>query len=271
VPGPTPPDPVLRLSGVGVRRAGRWILAGIDWEVQPAERWVVVGPNGAGKTTLASVAATYLWPTSGSVEVLGERIGRVGARELRRRIGYVSASLGELMDERLAAVDLVMSARDAALAPWWAEFDDGDRRLARGCLERMGVGDLADRTIGTLSSGERQRVLIARTLMTEPDLLVLDEPAAGLDLGARETLVERLAALAIDPSPAAIVLITHHLEEIPPGFGHALVLAGGRVVAAGRIDVALTSSALSEAYAMDLILDRPGERYTARRTGLDGR
>ena len=267
MPGPTSPDTVLRLSGVGVRRSGRWILAGIDWAVRPGERWVVVGPNGAGKTTLASIAATYLWPTSGTVEVLGERIGRVDARELRRRIGYVSASLGELVDERLAAVDIVMSARDAALAPWWGEFDDGDRRAARTCLERMGVGDLAERTVGTLSSGERQRVLIARTLMTEPDLLVLDEPAAGLDLGARETLVERLAALAADRSPAAIVLITHHLEEIPPGFGHALVLAGGSVVASGSIEAALTAASLSRAYRMALTLERSGGRYTARRTG----
>jgi iron complex transport system ATP-binding protein len=256
---------VLHLTGVGVRRAGRWILAEVDWTVRPGERWVVVGPNGAGKTTLASIAATYLWPTNGTVEVLGELIGRVDARELRRRIGYVSASLGELVDERLAAVDLVMAARDAALAPWWAEFDDGDRRAARACLERMGVGDYAGRTVGTLSSGERQRVLIARTLMTEPELLVLDEPAAGLDLGARETLVDRLAALAADRSPAAIVLITHHLEEIPPGFGHALVLAGGRTVAAGPIDAALSGASLSEAYASDLTLDRADDRYTARR------
>jgi len=264
-PGPTLPDPVLRLSGVGVRRAGRWILAGIDWEVRPGERWVIVGPNGAGKTTLASIAATYLWPTNGTVEVLGERIGGVDARELRRRIGYVSAALGELVDERLAAVDLVMSARDAALAPWWAEFDAGDRRAARACLERMGVGDYAERTVGTLSSGERQRVLIARTLMTEPELFVLDEPAAGLDLGARETLVGRLSALAADRSPAAIVLITHHLEEIPPGFGNALVLSGGRSIAAGPIGTALTGASLSAAYAMDLTLHRSGDRYTARR------
>jgi iron complex transport system ATP-binding protein len=259
------PEPVLRLAGVGVRRGSRWILAEIDWEIRPRERWIVVGPNGAGKTTLASIVGTYLWPTRGTVEVLGERIGSVDARELRRRIGYVSASLAGLVDGELTALDLVMSARDAALAPWWASFGASDRETALECLERMGVASLAGRTVGTLSSGERQRVLIARTLMSAPDLLILDEPAAGLDLGARETLVERLAALAGEPSPAAIVLVTHHLEEVPPGFHRALVLAGGRAVAAGPIEWALTAETLSEAYGMPLCVEVTDGRYTARR------
>jgi iron complex transport system ATP-binding protein len=261
------PEPVLRLGGVGVRRSGRWILADVDWEIEPGGRWVVVGPNGAGKTTLASIAGTYLWPTRGTVEVLGERIGAVDARELRRRIGYVSASLAGLVEPELTALDLVMSARDAALAPWWASFGDADRETARACLERMGVGSLAARTVGTLSSGERQRALIARTLVTVPDLLILDEPAAGLDLGARETLVERLAALAAEPSPAAIVLVTHHLEEIPPGFDRALVLAGGRAIASGPIGSSLTGATLSAAYGMPLRLDVAEGRYAARRDG----
>ncbi len=248
-----------------MRRSGRWILDGVDWEVRPSERWVVVGPNGAGKTTLASIAATYLWPTSGSVEVLGERIGAVDARDLRRRIGYVSASLGGLVDDQLTALDLVVAARDAALAPWWGSFGDGDRETAQACLERMGVGTLAGRTVGTLSSGERQRVLIARTLMTAPALLILDEPAAGLDLGARETLVERLASLAAEPSPAGIVLVTHHLEEIPPRFDRALVLADGRALAAGPIERTLTGTTLSSAYGTPLRVEATGGRYSARR------
>jgi iron complex transport system ATP-binding protein len=260
-------DPVLRLEGAGVRRSGRWILASIDWTVDAGERWVVVGPNGAGKTTLLAIASTYLWPTVGTVEVLGQRIGRVDARELRRRVGYVSAALGIQIDDDLRVIDVVVSARDAALAPWWGEFGDDDRELALGCLERMGCGALAGRSFGSLSSGERQRVQIARTLMTAPDLLLLDEPAAGLDLGAREDLVERLAALATEPSPIGIVLVTHHLEEIPPGFGHAMLLAGGRCVAAGPVGIALTAATLSAAYELELRLERADGRYHARRAG----
>ena len=259
--------PVLRLDGVGVRRSGRWILASIDWTVATGERWVVVGPNGAGKTTLLAIAATYLWPTTGSVEVLGERVGRVDARDLRRRVGYVSAALAERIDDDLLARDVVVSARDAALAPWWTRFEAADRDRAQACLERMGCAALAERTFGTLSSGERQRVGIARTLMTEPELLLLDEPAAGLDLGAREALVERLAAVAAEPSPAAIVLVTHHLEEIPPGFDRAMVLADGRLVAAGPIGSTLTAETLSAAYRLPLRLDATDGRFHARRAG----
>ena len=251
------------MSGVGVRRAGRWILAGLDLTIGSGERWVVVGPNGAGKTTLLAVASTYLWPTTGTVEILGERIGRVDARELRRGIGYVSASLAVQIDQDLSVIDVVVSARDAAIAPWWATFTDLDRQKARRCLARMGCEALADREFGTLSSGERQRVQIARTLMTEPRLLLLDEPAAGLDLGAREALVGRLATLASRPDPAAIILVTHHIEEIPPGFTHALVLASGRSVAAGPIGSVLTSATLTEAYGLPLVVRHPNGRFTA--------
>jgi iron complex transport system ATP-binding protein len=237
--------------------------------VQPGERWVIAGPNGAGKTTLLAIAATYLWPTTGRVEVLGDRVGGVDARELRRRIGYVSASLAEVIDESLSALDVVVSARDAALAPWWATFGDADRARARACLERMGCGPLAGRAFGTLSSGERQRVQIARTLMSEPELLLLDEPAAGLDLAAREALVGRLAIMAAGPRPAAIVLVTHHLEEIPPGFGHALLLAEGRVVASGPLRTSLTGRSLSTAYGVPLRLRRYRDRFSAAGTDAD--
>ncbi len=252
---------------VGVRRDGRWILAGVDWTIERGERWAIVGPNGSGKTTLLRVAATYLWPSRGTVDVLGARIGTIDARELRRRIGFVSAALAAEIDPGLVAADIVLSARHAALAPWWAAYTVADEARAAGALDRLGLAGLGRRTFGTLSSGERQRVLIARILMSEPELVLLDEPAAGLDLGAREALVGRVGALAADQSIGAIALVTHHVEEIPAGFSHALVLAGGRAVAAGPIGSTLTGSVLSAAYGLDLRVDASGGRFTARATG----
>src|SRR3954471_12154848 len=250
-----PAPPVLDLADVAVIRAGRTILGPLDWQGGGGERWAVLGPNGSGKSTLLSIASTYLWPSRGAVRVLGRRIGEVDARELRRAIGYVAASLAAQIDGELPAVDVVMTARHAALAPWWHEFSDDDRRRALDLLALMGCAPLADRTFGTLSSGERQRLLIARTLMTRPDLLLLDEPAAGLDLGAREGLVARLTDLAAASETAAIVLVTHHVEEIPAGFTHALVLANGRAVAAGPIAETVTGGVLTEAYGLPLRVD----------------
>jgi iron complex transport system ATP-binding protein len=260
------PD-VLRMTGVGVRREGRWILDAIDWRVGPGERWAVVGPNGSGKTTLLRIAASYLWPSRGAVEILGERIGAVDARLLRRRIGFVSAALAAEVDARLDALDLVLSARHAALAPWWDAYTAADAARAQTALDRLGVGGLARRSFATLSSGERQRVLIARTLMAEPELLLLDEPAAGLDLGAREALVARIADLAADPALPAIALVTHHVEEIPAGFGHALVVADGRVAAAGPIGSTLTGPVLSHAYGLRLRVETADGRFWARSVG----
>ena len=252
---------------VGVRREGHWILDGIRWTVRAGERWAIVGPNGSGKTTLLRVAATYLWPSRGTVDVLGARIGTIDARELRRRIGFVSAALAAEIDGGLVAADVVLSARQAALAPWWAAYTGDDEARAADALDRLGLSGLGRRTFGTLSSGERQRVLIARTLMTEPELVLLDEPAAGLDLGAREALVARIGALAADPSLGAIALVTHHVEEIPAGFGHALVLADGRVVAAGPIRSTLTGPVLSRAYGLALRVDSSDGRFSARAVG----
>ena len=264
--GPVEPDGavIVRLTGVGVRRDGRWILDGVDWTVRAGERWAIVGPNGSGKTTLVQIAATYLWPSRGTVEVLGARIGTVDARELRRRIGFVSAALAAEIDGGLAAADIVMSARHAALAPWWAAYRPDDATRAEAALDRLGLGGLGRRTFATLSSGERQRVLIARTLMTEPELILLDEPAAGLDLGAREALVARIEALAADPTLAAIALVTHHVEEIPALFSHALVLAEGRVLAAGPIGATLTGDVLSRAYRLPIRVDTADGRFWAR-------
>lgn len=254
---------ILRLADVSVRRSGRTILGPVDWSIAPGDRWVVLGPNGSGKTTLVHVASTYLWPTRGSVEVLGETIGRVDARELRRRVGYAGAGLESSIDPNLTALDVVVSARHAALAPWWHDYTDGDRARARGLLTDIGIGELADNSFGLLSTGERRRVQIARALMPAPELLILDEPGASLDLGAREALVRDLARLAAAPTPRAVVLVTHHVEEIPAGFGHALVLAAGRVVAAGPIDEALTGPVISEAFGLPIAVERSNGRFRA--------
>ena len=222
-----------------------------------------MGPNGSGKTTLLRVASTYLWPSRGTVEILGETIGRTDARELRRRIGYVSAALAADVDPELPAVDVVMTARHAALAPWWSTFSAADRDRAVAGLAQLGLAGFEARTFGSLSSGERGRVLIARTLMTQPDLVLLDEPAAGLDLGAREDLLAWLTAMAAGPVPA-IVLVTHHLEEIPAGFDRGLLLASGGVRAAGPIEDVLTGAYLSAAYGQALEVDQRAGRFSAR-------
>ena len=257
------PAPIVALDGVVVRRAGRTILGPLDWTIGAGERWAVVGPNGSGKTTLLQVLSTYLWPSSGSVRVLGEAMGDVDARELRRRIGYASQALAAAIDPALPAIDVVMTARHAALAPWWHRFTDADRERAQALLDQLGIGGLTLRTFGTLSTGERQRAQIARTLMTAPDLLLLDEPAAGLDLGAREALLRSLTALAADASLPAMVLVTHHVEEIPSGFGHALLLADGRARAAGPIGEVLTSAALTAAYGLPLEIEGRTGRFRA--------
>jgi len=262
-----PPDPALRLDGVSVVRPPTTILDRVDWTVCAGERWVVLGPNGSGKTTLMRLAALYLHPSSGTVDVLGHRLGRVDVRRLRTRIGFVSPAFADLLRPEVTAVDAVMTAREAALETWWHSYGPEDRRAALALLDRTGAAGLADRSFGTLSSGERQRVLIARSLWGEPGLVLLDEPTAGLDLGAREDLVARLAHLADDPSTPPTVLVTHHVEEIPPGFTHALVLRAGRVVAAGPIAEVLTAETLSAAFGLPLLLDRRDGRYAARAAG----
>jgi iron complex transport system ATP-binding protein len=256
---------VLDLEGVVVRRGTARLLDRVSLRVRAGERWVVVGPNGAGKSTLLALAATTLFPTSGRIRVLGTEIGRVDARSLRARIGLASAALAERFDPGLTAHDVVVTARTGALAPWWDAFSDADHERADALCDRLGIGTLAGRAFGTLSTGERQRVLLARTVLPDPDLLLVDEPAAGLDLRAREELVDALGALAHASRPAGTVLVTHHLEEIPPGFGHALVLARGRAVAGGRIEAVLTDAVLSEAYGIPLRVDSRDARWSARR------
>ncbi|MCI0583885.1 MAG: ATP-binding cassette domain-containing protein [Chloroflexi bacterium] len=255
---------VLGLDSVTVRRSGRPMLGPLSWTVNAGERWVVFGPNGSGKTTLLQVASTYLWPSTGEVRVLGARIGDIDARQLRETIGYAGSALERAIGDDIEALDVVMTARHAALAPWWHRYTEADRDRAAGLLERLGVGSFSSRTFGTLSTGERRRVQIARALMPDPRLLLLDEPGAGLDLGARESLVEDLAALAGDPALAAIVLVSHHVEEIPTGFGHALVLGSGRAVSSGPLRTALASEPLSAAFGRPLAVEHLDGRITAR-------
>jgi iron complex transport system ATP-binding protein len=254
----------VRFDGVGLDKGGRPVVDGLDWAVQPGERWVVLGPNGSGKTSTIMLAAAYDHPTRGTVDVLGCRLGRVDVRVLRLRIGLVSASVAKLLRPSVRAADVVMTARFGALEPWWHQYADGDRARARSLLAEAGFADLADASFGVLSEGERQQVLLARALMNEPELVLLDEPAAGLDLGAREQLLQRLTALAADASTPPVVFVTHHVEEIPVGFTHALLLRGGRAVAAGPLDETLSSEALSTAFGLRLRLARDGGRFACR-------
>jgi iron complex transport system ATP-binding protein len=256
---------VLGLEGVSVVRDGRALIRDVDWSVHRHERWVVLGPNGAGKTTMLQVASTYLGPTSGTVRLLGQTHGKVDVRVLRERVGYVGAGPARMIRDRLPAVEIVVTGKHASFVDSrWHDYDGGDWDLARELLNRFGADHLADRRYGTLSTGEKQRVFIARSLMTHPEVLLLDEAMTGLDLGARERLVASLADLAADPESPAAVLVTHHVEEIPPGFGHVAMMAGGRVMAKGPIESVLTGASLTECYEENLRVDRVGDRYTAR-------
>jgi len=257
-------DLVIELDSVGVTRSGTALLQDITLRVQPDQRWVVLGPNGAGKTTLLSLAAGRLHPTTGTVRVLDEQLGRTDLAELRTRIGLTTASLAERIPGTERVLDVVLTAAWSVVGRWRERYDELDVGRAQELLGQFGVAGLAQREYGTLSEGERKRVQIARALMTDPELLLLDEPAAGLDLGAREELVGRLGVLAQDPHSPALMLVTHHVEEIPPGFTHALLLRGGTVVAAGELAATITGEHLSETFGVPLVVERAGQRYTAR-------
>ncbi|MAT04595.1 MAG: iron ABC transporter ATP-binding protein [Acidimicrobiaceae bacterium] len=259
-----PPPLPLQLEHIVVRRDGRRIVDDVSLIVHPDENWLVLGANGSGKTTLLRVAAMYEHPSTGSVRVLGEQLGRTDVRRLRRRVGYASAALAAQFRAELTATDVVMTARYAALEPWWHQYDDADRARARECLSQMGVDAFADRSLGTLSSGEQQRVFLARTLMTDPGVILLDEPSARLDLGGRERLVHALDDLAADESAPPFVLVTHHVDEVPNGITHALLLRDGRAIAAGPIDDAMSSDTLSACFELPITLRRRDDgRYTA--------
>lgn len=272
--------PVLRLRGVSVVRGGQPLLDGVDWEVAPGARWVLLGPNGSGKTTLLQVAGARLLPSGGTAEVLGEQLGRVDMRALRARVAMVSGALVRQLRPSLSAREVVVTGRDGSLDPHWRAVPADDWAAADRMLARLGLsgedghggsgrsagrwGRLGERQFGVLSEGERQQVLIARALMGPAELVLLDEPAAGLDLGARERLVSRLGELAADRAVPALVLVTHHVEEIPPGFTHAALLRQGRMVAAGPLGSVLVDEPVSACFGARVHVGRRNGRWWAQ-------
>jgi iron complex transport system ATP-binding protein len=254
----------LRLDDIHLRIGMSDVLRGVSLTVEPGDRWVILGANGAGKTTVLRIAALYQHPSRGTVEVLGQRLGRCDVRVLRERIAFSSPAIAAALEPRITAAEAVMTAKYAALAPWWHRYDDADRARALSLLDRFGCAALADHPFPTLSAGERQRVLLARALMRDPELILLDEPTAGLDIGGREQLLGDLADLASAPAAAPVVLVTHHLEEIPPGFTHALVLRQGEAIASGPLAETLTDAVLTECFGVRLRVEYAEGRYTAR-------
>ncbi len=261
-------DEVLRLHGVGVRHEELMLLRDVDWTVRAEESWVVVGPNGAGKTTLLQVAAAMLAPTEGSAEILGEQLGERDPAELRARIGFASAAVADQVPPGEKVIDLVLTAAYGILRRQEEDYESGDLSRAAELLDALGCAHLIRRPFATLSEGERKRVQIARALMADPELLLLDEPAAGLDLGGREDLLRRIAALAVDPRAPMMVLVTHHVEEVPPGFTHAMLLRRGTVLAAGPVRQVFTEPNLSRCFGVPLIVEQRDERWTARAAPL---
>jgi iron complex transport system ATP-binding protein len=258
-------DAVLEFADVSVRRGQASLIEGIDWTVEEDERWVILGPNGAGKTTLLQVASAQIHPTTGVAGILGEVLGTVDVFDLRPRIGLTSAALADRIPRDERVHDVVVSASYGVIGRWREKYDELDHTRAKELLTEVGADHLVDRTFGTLSEGERKRVQIARSLMTDPELLLLDEPAAGLDLGGREDLVSTLSVLAMDELSPATVLVSHHVEEIPPGFTHALLLRRGKLVAAGPLEYVLTEEIVSATFGMPLQLRHEDGRWAARR------
>ena len=264
-PPTTDPDLLVDMRDVEFNRGGRTLVGPVTWQVELDERWVVIGPNGAGKTTLIRMASAQEFPSAGTVFILGERVGATDMRDLRAAIGVTSSAVAQRVPEDEKVGDLVVSAGYAILGRWREDYDETDYQQALEVLEQVGAIHLMDRRWGTLSDGEKKRVLVARAVMTNPELLILDEPAAGMDLGGREDLLGFLGDLAMDPDAPAIVMITHHLEEIPAGFTHAMLLDEGEVVAQGLIDDVLTSENVSLAYHQPIEVTNDDGRYFARR------
>ena len=260
---------LVECAGVTVVRDGKRILDDVSWRIAEQDRWVMLGPNGAGKTTLLAIAAARMHPTTGVISIFDELLGLTDVFELRPRIGLASASLAQQIPDDELVLDVVRTGAYAMVGRWREDYERVDDARAHALLAAWGVGELANRTFGTLSEGERKRVQIARAQMPDPELLLLDEPAAGLDLGAREDLVARLGELARNPQAAGMVLVTHHVEEIPPGITHAMLLREGRVVASGGIDEVLTDAHLSTTFGLPLRVVRTptadGIRFTALR------
>ncbi len=258
------PEPVVHLDSVAVVRSRTHLLRDVDLTVEEGQRWVVLGPNGAGKTTLFDVMSGRTFPSRGRATILGETLGEVDVAELRPRIGLSSANLASQVPAAEKVRDVVLTAAHGVLGRWREPYGEEDTRRADALLSAFGVTGLGDRTFGTLSEGERKRVLVARAVMTDPELLLLDEPAAGLDLRGREDLVSGLASLARDPGAPTTVLVTHHVEEIPPGFDHVLLMRSAEVVVAGPVDAVLTASSLSDTFGIALELTHDDGRWAAR-------
>lgn len=255
--------PVLNLQNVSVIRDGKTILGPLDWQVNENERWVILGPNGAGKSTLFALCSTQIHPTTGSVEILGSKLGAVDVFEVRPRIGFMGSTLVNLFPEDEKVIDIVLTAAYAMLGRWNESYELWDESRAQGLLTTLGVRELAQRNFSTLSEGEKKRVLISRALMSDPEILLLDEPASGLDLGGREDLLNRFDLLANDPFAPATLIITHHIEEIPAGSTHALLLKSGKIVGSGPIATVITSENLSVAYDMPISVSIMNNRYSA--------
>jgi iron complex transport system ATP-binding protein len=263
VADPKTAQEVLRLADVWLRRGPNQILRGVNLAVAEGQHWVILGPNGAGKTTLLQIAAARLHPTSGEAWVLGEKLGRVDVFQLRPRIGFASAALAGRIPGAELVRDVVLTGAYGQTGRWRERYAAADADRAGALLAAFGVAGLAGRAFGTLSEGERKRVQIARALMSDPELLLLDEPSAGLDLGGREELVAALAELAGGRAAPVMVLVTHHLEDIPPGFTHAALMRDGQVTGAGPAGSVLTAAGLSQAFGLDLVVTKLGERWVA--------
>lgn len=256
--------PVVALDGVEIVEQGASLLGPVQWNVTASQRWILLGPNGAGKSTLVRLVGGWRLPTRGTAEVLGERFGRTDLRDLRGRIGWVGGELDRRLHSGASVLDIMVAAVHGVLVRWNHTIDDADRDRALALLRRFGLDGFAHRRYQTLSEGERQRVLLARALVPRPELLLLDEPFAGLDLGGRELLVETLAGLAADPASPPIVLVTHHVEDIPPGFTHCLLLRDGVPTAAGPLADVVTGARLTEAFGVAVTVEERGGRFTSR-------
>jgi iron complex transport system ATP-binding protein len=255
---------ILEIDNVCVRRGDKNILGPLNWQVLEGQRWVVLGPNGAGKTTLLQVCSSLIHPTIGNIRILGEQLGKVDVFELRTRIGLTSSALVEQLPSDELVIDVVLTAAYAMLGRWQEKYDLWDESRAMALLTALGVRELGERHFGSLSDGEKKRVQIARALMADPELILLDEPASSLDLGGREDLLKRIEIFAKDPLAPATVIVTHHIEEIPSGTTHALLLKDGTVVAQGVIDTVITDENLSHAYGLPISVQSEGGRFFAR-------
>ena len=256
-------EALLSLTGVEVMREGRTILGPLDFAVNEGERWVILGPNGAGKTTLLQLLAALIHPTRGDVRILGERMGAVDVFELRPRIGFTSSAMLELLPADEKVIDVVLTSAYAIAGRWIEDYDLWDESRAKALLTTFGVRELGERTFGTLSEGEKKRVQISRALMADPEVLLLDEPAAGLDLGGREDILQRITTYTSDDNAPATIIVTHHIEEIPAGTTHALLLKNGKALYAGSISDVLTETNINEVFGVNISLTFNGRRYFA--------